>query len=401
MPFFLSFRRKRAATSTTHSSVATSVDNSTAVHTAENNTNSCKRKKLSTLSTLAINSKAKCEFGGDISNYRRWDTYPHDEPPSISSLLWQLSEEDKIIKFADYVGISGHEPFLNQQDECDVGHGRQRNYMDACSTAYNALEEHYVRLGDDRGLVELQQDVACFRVSIDSDTNTKYEEVTSAAASNNSIVEDVGDFSFDNGGNESIGDELGELRNGIPADGTPLIFDRAPNGGESGKDVVAFVGGDDEDTAQDAGDISIDIGSNEFELVGTTPTVTSHTNTSHATDEEADKGDNANLKLDSIKCVERVDNKRNEPSPTDATANLSSFTNTSPASYDDGNEDALPSFNDDGVVSPKKGKAMCFVCCIFNIYPVLFDISQSPYYYYINQSIQQKIHDHNRRPAVI
>ena len=191
-------------------------DNSTAVDT-ENNTNSCKRKKLSTLSTLAINSKAKCEYGGDISNYRRWDTYPHDEPPSISSLLWQLSEEDKIIKFADYVGI---EPFLNQQDECDVGHGRQRNYVDACSNAYNALEEHYVWLGDDRGLVELQEDVACFRVFIDSDTNTN-EEVTSAAAPDNSTVEDVGDFSFDNGGNESIGDELGELRNGIPTDGTP------------------------------------------------------------------------------------------------------------------------------------------------------------------------------------
>jgi len=66
--------------------------------------------------------------------------YPHDEPPSISSLLWQLSEEDKIIKLADYVGIA-HEPFLNQQDECDVGHGQQRNYVDACSYAYNALEE--------------------------------------------------------------------------------------------------------------------------------------------------------------------------------------------------------------------------------------------------------------------
>jgi len=201
--------------------------------------------------------------------------YPHDEPPSISSLLWQLSEEDKIIKLADYVGIA-HEPFLNQQDECDVGHGHQRNYVDACSNAYNALEEHYVRLGGDRGLVELQDDVACFN----SDTHTN-EEVTSAAASDIiSTVEDVGDFSFDNGGNESIGDELGELRNGIPADGTPLKVDRAPNGVESGKQssVATDVVGDG-DIAQVGGDFSFDIGSNESINVGTTPIDASNTST--------------------------------------------------------------------------------------------------------------------------
>ena len=364
MPFTLLRIRKRPTTSN-GSSVAAGANNSTTVDT-ENNTASQKRKKLSTKPTHAINSKAVCEYGGDISNYRRWDTYPHDEPSCISSILWQLSEEGKIIKLADYVGIE-HEPF--HQDECDVGHGRQGNYMDACSTAYNALEEHYIRLGDDRGLKELQEDVAYFRVSIDSDTNT-YEEVTSAATSDNSTVEDVGEFSFDNDGNESIGDELGELRTGIPADGTPLKFDRAPTGVESGEqsaDVVAVVDGN---TALDSGNISVDIGSNES-INGATDGLGE---SSTSTPADVPLHDNAQsstttttLKLD-ISCIRHgvEENRKDDgPSPTNATANLSSFTNTSPApesnngSYDEG-EHNITHFshggNDALVSSSKKGK---------------------------------------------
>ena len=314
MPF--SIFRKRVVdptpTPSNGSSVAIGADNSTAAADIKNNTTSCKRKKLSNnLSTHVVNDKLH-EYEEDIYiTKQRWDTYPHDEPPCISSIVWQLSEEDKVIQLADYVGITEHKPFLELQDEYDVG-CRQRNYMKACSAASNALEQHYARLGDNRGLVELQEDVASFKVSIDSDTNTNEEVTSAAAASDNSIVEDVGDFSFDNGGNESIGDWLGELRTDIPAD-VPL-----------------------HDNAQSS-----------------TTTTT--------------------LKLD-ISCIGHgVEETRKDdgPSPTNATANLSSFTrDASPAfdssngSYDDGNEDALPSFNNDGVVSPKKGKAMCFVCCI-------------------------------------
>jgi len=222
-----------------------------------------------------------------------------------------LSEEDKVINLADFVGITAHEPFLKQQDECDEG-CRQSYYIQACSAAYDALEEHYTRLDGNRGLVELQEDVACFRVfDSGTDEEVKDEQNSSAAASDNNTVQDVGDFSFDSGSNEFIGDDLvDELGTSTPVDAPP------------------------------------------------------HNSTPSST--------TTSLELDDISCVRNgVEDKRKGPSPTNATADLSSFTKDTSPSSDDSNNDLskgepyLPPFygnldtcvgESNVLVSPKKGK---------------------------------------------
>ena len=93
--------------------------------------------------------------------------------------------------------------------------------------------------------------------------------------------------------------------------------------------------------------------------------------------------------------------KGKDPSPTTVGVDLSRFNNDIPPESDLPSFDNKPAECGDGVVSPKKGKQCVLFAVFYNIYPVLFDISQFPYYYYVNQSIQQTIHDHNRRQAVI
>ena len=309
MPFFI--RRKRAAASTPNRGSGTSsTDNTSAV--IKNNKSNCKRTKISNQPTPAVKDKPH-EYEEDvyINKQQRWDTFPHDEPQCISSFLWQLSEEDKVIKLADFVGITAHEPFLKQQDECDEGCW-QSYYMQARSAAYDALEEHYTRLDGNRGLAELQEDVACFKVSINSNTDEKenYGQ-NSSAASDNNVVQHVGDFSFDSGSNEFIGDDLvDELGTSTPVDAPPH---------------------------------------NSTPSSTTTP-----------------------LELDDISCVRNgVEDKRKGPSPTNATADLSSFTKDISPSSDDSDNDLskgepyLPPFDgnldtcvgeSNVLVSPKKGK---------------------------------------------
>jgi len=379
MPPFHQSRKRAISTPPNDScSSSTAISNEGGAHIKSNKTSQHK-KQCTQQSTHAVNSKANLEYRGVSNNRQQLDTNPDDgdsEPLYISSILLQLLSEDKVIKLADYVEITAHEPFLKQQDEYDIGHG-QRYYTDACSAAYKALEKYYARLGDDRGLAELQEDVdSCFnKVSINFDTDEDESVAADEGDNNYTKQNDDEDFRFDSGGGEG---GFGELRTGIPADGAPLKFDRAPNGVKSGKASTDAIAGGDGDT-QDAAGISFDISSNESingDRFGTTPTDASHTNTSPTIDEEAD---NAPPSLDSIKCVERVDNKRNDPSPTNViTANLSSFTNdtsSNKSDHDEGEHD-LPSFGrslatcvgESIEVAPKKGKAyICFVCCFFII----------------------------------
>ena len=381
MPSFFLFRKRAAsALSNDGRSRSTAISNDIATHIKNNKNN--KRKKLSTKSTQALDSKASCEYG-DVSNNRRQLDNSHDgdaEPLYISSILLELSEGERstLLRYIDDAGINSKcQHLLDQQDSYQGGHGQEIN-TEVDGIAHSGLVEHYERLGD-IGLATLQKDIATCRLQIsNTDTDTNEDESLAAAEGdiNNTTQNDEKNIRFDCGGDEG---GLGELRTDIPADGTPLKLDRAPNGVESGEqsaDVFAVVG--DGDIAQDDGDFSFDIGSNESinDGLGTTPTDASSSptnNTSPTIGEEVGDSDNApsttsNLKLDGIKYVERVDNKRTDPSPTNVTANLSSFTN------ERGPEDKeLLTFDDSPTknvvessvkVSPRKGKAMCFVYCI-------------------------------------
>ena len=390
MPSAFLFRKRAASALSNGRSSSTAVSNDSATHIKNNKTNKRKRKKLSSKSTQALDSKAVHEYG-DVSNNRRQfdqlDTYTL-EGDCISSILLQLHEKRLVLNLGSHVGIDNKYQhllqLLKEQQDCVDGCGQDLD-GEVDLAASTALEEYYEGFGDS-GLATLKKDIdTCFnKVSIDTDEDD--ESVADDEGDiNNTTQDDEVDVRFDSGSDERGLDELGTGISGIPADGTPLKFDRAPNGVESGDqraDVVAVVGNGD--IAQDDGDVSLDIGSDESIDLGTTPTDASHTNTSTTT---------SNSKLDIKLCVERVEDKREhaDPSPTNATADISGFTDdaspvfdSSNGSYDDGNEDALPSFNNGGVVSPKKGKQCVLFAVFYKIYPVLFDISQFPYYYYVN-----------------
>ena len=299
--------------------------------------------------------------------------------------------------------------------------------------AHSGLVTYYEGLGDS-GLATLLKDIETCRLQIISNTDSGTDEDESLAADDedgiNYTTQNIeDDIRFDSGGDEG---GLGELRTGIPADGTPLKIDRVPNEVEDGNQssVVAAVG--EEDVKRDDEGFSIDIDSNESINGGTTPTDASHTNISSTTDEnnappttstdgnfsfDCNGGDkptavglgeldtapaneptptqsstttttlNTALKVD-ISCVGNgVEGNRevDDPSPTGVNADISGFTDdisptpdsdSNNGSYDkdEDDEDALPTFENipaecirgsDGLVSPKKGKAIsAFICCI-------------------------------------
>ena len=377
MPFFLSRRRKRAAASTPTSdgggSSSTAQSNG-AAYIKSNKTN--KRKKLE--STQDLDSKAVHEDGNDVTdNRQQLDADSNDddsEPLYISSTLLELSEGERsrLLSYIDDNEINNkRQQLLDQQDNYQGGYGQEVN-TEVGGIVHSGLVTYYEGLGDS-GLATLQKDIATCRLQIsntDSTDSDTYEDESLAADEgdiNNTTQNVEDDIRFDGCGDEGGLDEL--QCNYFTS--TPLKLDRAPNGVESDEqsaDVVAVVGNGD--IAQDDGDFSVDIGSN----------------TSPTTDEDNAPPTTSNLKLDSIKCVERVDDKRIGPSPTNVTANLSSFTkDTSPAfdssngSYDqDKDDEDLTSFDDspaecresDGLVSPKKGKA--FICFVFSFYFIIF-----------------------------
>ena len=211
MPSFFPFR-KRAATSTSHSSVATSVDNSTAVDT-ENNTKSCKRKKLSTKSTQALDSKANREIGNDATdNRRQLDTYAHDddsEPLYISSTLLELSEceRSRLLCYIDDAGINSKcQHLLDQQDNYQGGHGQEVN-TEVVGIAHSGLVEHYEGLGDS-GLATLLKDIETCRLQI-SNTDSGTDEDESLAADERSdndytAQDDKEDIRFDSSGDVGL-----------------------------------------------------------------------------------------------------------------------------------------------------------------------------------------------------
>ena len=291
MPF-PSYTRKRTTPTKAENRGSSSSSSST---TTKSNCSS-KRKKLPTQSIQANDNKA--EYEGDvIDNRPQLDTDPDEgdsEPLCISSILLELVEKGKVRKLADYVGINNkkYKRLLKQQEdqeECVDGYGQDLN-REVDLAASDALYQHYSRLGDDRGLVELKEVAACFEVSNDSEDEVEEEQNSSA------VEEDGGGISFDNvGGDESNWtDGLGEL-------------DTSP----------------------------ADLPSHNATQSSTTTTT---------------------LKLD-ISCL----GKRNGPSPTNATADLSSYTeDPNPADLYVQDEDDLPSF-DNG-----KAEKMCN-CCNTNL----------------------------------
>ena len=171
MPFTL-LRRKRPTISAPNDGCSSSTaTNDGAAHIKSNKTS--KRKKRCTQST--VNSKATREYDESNNRQQQLDTVPEEgysEPPSISSILLELFEKGKVRKLADYVRVNNNKyksilQLLKEQEECVDGCGQDLN-REVDLAASDALYQHYSRLGDDRGLVELQDDRAtCFEVSKD------------------------------------------------------------------------------------------------------------------------------------------------------------------------------------------------------------------------------------------
>ena len=203
------------------------------------------------------------------------------------------------------------------------------------------------------------------------------ESLAADEGDNNYTAQDDKDgIRFGSSGNEG---GLGELYTGT-TDSTPLKFYRAPKGVESGKQSVDVnCEGNGVEAANKGGDFSFDNGSNEsvngdgLDELGAGKSADAQRNNEPPTTSKSDS-----IKL----CTGNRVNGWNGPSPTNVEANLSSFTRDAASPVFDNNNDDdqdqgeqdLPSFHD--VVSrkcvgesievfPKKGKAhICFVCCI-------------------------------------
>ena len=125
------FRKRRAA-----SALSNGRSSSTAVYSATHikNNKTNKRKKLSTKSTQALDSKASREIGNDATdNRRQLDTYAHDDDSEtlyISSTLLELSEceRSRLLSYIDDAGINSKcQHLLDQQDNYQGGHGQEVN----------------------------------------------------------------------------------------------------------------------------------------------------------------------------------------------------------------------------------------------------------------------------------
>jgi len=203
------FRKRRAASALSNGSSSTAVYSAT--HIKNNKTN--KRKKLSTKSTQALDSKANREIGNDATDNRRQrDTYAHDddsEPLYISSTLLELSEYERsrLLCYIDDAGINSKcQHLLDQQDNYQGGHGQEVN-TEVHGIAHCGLMEHYEGLGDS-GLATLLKDIETCRLQI-SNTDSGTDEDESLAADERSdndytAQDDKEDIRFDSSGDVGL-----------------------------------------------------------------------------------------------------------------------------------------------------------------------------------------------------